>query len=297
MPPQSPVPPPPQVIYQDIRSVTQPAPTRPASPADSPEPEISVEDLDLTEESLPDFDDRGSDEPENSEELSLELEEDDEIFFIEDEESLLPDTDSDADIDAESDDDGDSFPEPESDVLSEDLPEEEAPVLPDADLVFNDNPENDIEIEPEPEDLEVLEPSVDPTDVEPEEQPQPAPDSVESEKMLQMFRYLSSLTDEAEGDGRKKLIEDGVPLKIAGVTARLSGEPKLREVAQKFDRRSRERHNVELNEERIRESLNAFKSLADAFPGTSVRESLGTKLGKILNFVSGQKKPEKTDEH
>ncbi|MCK5248622.1 MAG: hypothetical protein KAJ98_01565, partial [Spirochaetaceae bacterium] len=56
-----------------------------------------------------------------------------------------------------------------------------------------------------------------------------------------------------------------------------------------YDRRRRDRHNIELNEKNIKDSLNAFKDLAEAYPNHSVSESLSKKLSKIMSFVSRSK--------
>ncbi|MCK5735158.1 MAG: hypothetical protein KAH21_01720, partial [Spirochaetaceae bacterium] len=259
LPPQSSLPPAPQVVYQDIRPVSQPS--QPAPPPPMEMPEVSVEEI--TEEEIPSFPEPEI-EPvleEEQEELildesELEISEEDEPFFI-----------------------------PESDALSEDLPENSEPVIPEADLVFSDQ----VTLEEVDEELALVEDFDIPeesTDDSTEESPD---ESLGSEKVAEMFKYLSNLTDETTGEGRQHLIDEGVPLKMAGIHARLTGEPNFREVAQKYDRRSRERHQVELNEETIKESLNAFKSLADAYPNHSVGESLSKKLGKIMSYVSRKK--------
>ena len=251
--------------------------------------EITEEEIPVMEEDL--FDEELVDEELLEEEPTEEVEdeeEDDEPFFI-----------------------------PESDALSEDLPENAEPVLPDADLIFPDKEETvedllvleeeddevflteDFDI-PEPEtadesDVEELEETEEPNEVEEpdkvEEPEAPAEPTVRTDPMAEMFKYLSDLTDKTTGEGRQHLIEEGVPLKLAGIYARLIGEPKLREVAQKYDRRQRERHNIELDEEKIRGSLNAFKELAKSFPNLSVAESLSQKLGKIMSFVGRTNSP------
>ena len=283
MPPQSAVPPAPQVIYQEIRPVTQPAPVSPLKM-----PEVSVEEF--SEEELPQFPDSSelpetleAEEDENPMEILLEEEE-----LLEETESVIPEETE------EEEEEEDSFFIPESDALSEDLPETSDPEIPEADLIFSENDKSeepviteDFREDEEPfEEIEEAEPVNELSEEIPEETPD---DMIDSEKVADMFKYLSNLTDETTGEGRQQLIEEGVPLKLAGIHARLTGEPNFREVAQKYDRRNRERHQVELNEETIRSSLNAFKSLAEAYPSQSVSESLTKKLGKIMSFVSGRK--------
>jgi hypothetical protein len=282
MPPQSAVPPTPQVIYQDIRPVTQPAPASPLKM-----PEISVEEF--AEEELPQFPD-SSELPETLEAV----EDDNPMELLLEEEELIEETESVNPEEMEEEEEEDSFFIPESDALSEDLPETSDPEIPDADLIFS---ENDRSEEPvitedfreEEEQLEEIEEAVPVNELSEEITEETPDDMVDSEKVAEMFKYLSNLTEETTGEGRQQLIEEGVPLKLAGIHARLTGEPNFREVAQKYDRRNRERHHVELNEETIRNSLNAFKSLAEAYPSQSVSESLTKKLGKIMSFVSGRK--------
>jgi len=270
LPAQSSVPQPPQVVYQDIRPVSQPVP-----PAPQEMPEVSIEEI--TEEEIPSFPDQ---EEEKSMELILEEEE------IQPEETQVEETIEEEEFfDKGSDDD--PFFIPESDALSEDLPESSEPEIPDANLVFSDNdqPEQEMILE-ETDDELVLEEDFDLEEEELEEVPE---ESVASEKMADMFKYLSTLTDETVGEGRQHLIDEGVPLKLAGLHAKLTGEPNFREAAQKYDRRNRERHHVELNEENIKESLNAFQALAESYPTQSVGESLSKKLGKIMSYI-GRKK-------
>jgi tetratricopeptide (TPR) repeat protein len=273
LPPQSSLPAQPQVIYQDIRPVTQtssqPAPDVP-TPVPDESTEISVEELD--EELLPELD-----EGMDLEEIVIEEE------VLEDvQEEEVPAEDVLEEEEPEEDDQ--PFLIPDSDALSEDLPETEDTPFIEPDLVFSEEGLEDTAM--------ILE--------EPKDHPSLAEDfekteSDDSTKMAEMFKYLSALTDETTGEGRKRLIEDGVPLKFAGLHARLSGEPNLREVAQKYDRRRKERHNIELNEERIRGSLDAFKSLAEAYPSGTVSESLTRKLGKIMSFVGRLKKEEENE--
>ncbi len=141
----------------------------------------------------------------------------------------------------------------------------------------------------EADDEIVLTEDFDETEESIDEIPVDTGDTVDQDKLADMFKYLSDLTDETTGEGRQQLIEEGIPLKMAGIHARLSGEPNFREVAQQYDRRSRERHNIELDEEKIKDSLNAFKTLAEAYPNHSVSESLSKKLGKIVSIVSHNK--------
>jgi len=270
LPPQSSVPQPPQVVYQDIRPVSQPVP-----PAPQEKPEVSIEEI--TEEDIPSF----PEPEEDSMELLLEEEEVEENLpeeTIEEEEFF----------DKGSDDD--PFFIPESDALSEDLPESSKPELPDADLVFSesDQPEQEMILE-ETDEERVLAEDFGLEDEEEEELEEVPEEPVDSEKMADMFKYLSNLTDETVGEGRQKLINEGVPLKLAGLHAKLTGEPNFREAAQKYDRRNRERHHVELSEENMKESLNAFQALAESHPTHSVGESLSKKLEKIMSYV-GRKK-------
>jgi tetratricopeptide (TPR) repeat protein len=292
LPSQPAVPQPPQVVYQDIRPVTyqSPPPPPPGDPDPAPPPptdtpEVSVEEL--TEEELPSY-------PES---MELVLEEEDEILEDNEEmDSRALEREFQSD-DEEDEEDDNHFFIPESDALSEDLPETSEPVLPDADLVFTDDdrPEEMPEEEEFEEALMLEEADDELSLVEDFDVPPPEEVPLDSDKMASMFKYLSDLTDKTTGEGRQQLIDDGVPLKLAGLHARLSGEPNLRVAAQKYDRRRQERHNIELNEDKIKESLNAFKSLAEAYPNQSVSESLSKKLGKIMSFVSRNKDSGESD--
>lgn len=293
LPAQSAFPQAPQVVYQDIRPVSHQPPPPPPSPPPVSTPEISVEDL--SDEDIPEFP-----KEEDDDSLKLEIIESDETLT--EEESPIEskpfeeESSGEAGSVEEEDDDENHFFIPDSDVLSEELPVISEPELPDADLVFAQSlmlEEDDEEIvltedfdeQEEIEEIEEIEP-----EPKPEEGNEDVPgETVEPNKMADMFKYLSDLTDETTGEGRQQLIEDGVPLKLAGIHARLSGEPKLRETAQKYDRRRRDRHNIELNEKNIKDSLNAFKDLAEAYPNHSVSESLSKKLSKIMSFVSRSK--------
>ena len=281
LPPQAPVPQTstpqaPQVIYQDVRQVAQPVP-----PASQSMPEVSVEEI--SEEDIPDF-------PEPAEELE-EIDDNSMELVLEEEELLvdLPEENETNQVIEETDkeeeeEDDEPYFIPESDALSEDLPDATEPVIPEADLVFSeDDQTDDIALLKKPDNFP-LEENIDTSESKEEEK-----EPVSSEKLAEMFKYLSNLTDETVGEGRQKLIDEGIPFKLAGLHAKLTGEPNFRDVAQKYDRRNRERHNVELNEETIRESLNVFKNLAESYPTHSVGESLSKKLGKIMSFVSKQK--------
>ncbi|RKX98583.1 MAG: hypothetical protein DRZ90_02290 [Spirochaetes bacterium] len=271
LPAQSSVPQPPQVIYQDIRPVSQPVP-----PAPQEMPEVSVEEI--TEEEIPSFPEPP---PEPEEDDSMEL-------ILEEKEENQPEEAIEEEEFFDKGNDDDPFFIPESDALSEDLPESSEPEIPDADLVFSDSdqPEQEMILE-ETDDELVLDEDF---GLEEEEELEEVPEeSVASDKMAEMFKYLSNLTDETVGEGRQQLIDEGVPLKLAGLHAKLTGEPNFREAAQKYDRRQRERHHVELNEETIKESLNAFQTLAESYPTQSVGESLSKKLGKIMSYVNRKK--------
>jgi len=271
LPQQSSVPQPPQVIYQDIHPVSQAVPPQPQEMPDVSIEEISDEDIPTFPEEEPEensmeqiLEEEAIEEPEDT---ILEITEEEEPFFEEEEDG--------------------SFFIPESDALSEDLPESNEPEIPDADLVFSekDQPEEPVLLEELDDNLTLIE------DFETEEENpiEKVEESLSSDKMAEMFKYLSNLTDETVGEGRQQLIDEEVPLKLAGIHAKLTGEPNFREIAQKYDRRHRERHQVELNEETIRESLNAFKELAESYPTQSVGESLSKKLGKIMSYVSRKK--------
>ena len=110
-------------------------------------------------------------------------------------------------------------------------------------------------------------------------------EKIDREKLAKMFSYLTELTEEATGEERQVLIENSIPLKLAGLSAKLSGEPGFLETAQKYDRRKRERHNIIINEEKIRESLNVLKSLAEEYPMKTVKENLNLKLEKVISHV------------
>jgi len=290
LPSQSMPAPSPQVIYQDLRPVSSPPAAAPQTPP-VPQDVVSVESM--SDEALPELPESEEETPEIPLELeafdtetTLEIVETDETV----DEGAPEEVAEIAEDDEEEDDDG--FFIPDSDALSEELPAEAEPAeTPDADLVFpaDGGAEGGISELGAVEEELVLEEAFEPASSPPIEDELPEEpeedDSMDPSKMAEMFKYLSELTEETSGEGRQRLIDDGVPLKLAGLSARLSGEPRFREVAQKFDRRRRERHNVELNEDRIRGSLNAFKSLADAYPSETVRESLARKLGRIMSLV------------
>lgn len=286
LPPQSALPQPPQVVYQDIRPVTHQAPP-PPPPAPPETQEVSVEDI--ADEDLPEY-------PES---MELILEEEEELI-----DELDPQALEDEFLADDEEEEEDAFFVPDSDALSEDLPGTSEPVLPDADLIFTDNdrqeeiPEEEVfeeamVLEEADDELSLVEDFDIPDDPEVPELPEEKAD--DSDKMANMFKYLSDLTDETTGEGRQQLIDNDVPLKLAGLHARLSGEPNLRNVAQKYDRRSHDRHNIELSEDKIKDSLNAFKSLAEAYPNQSVSESLSKKLGNIMSFVSRNKKTDEAE--
>jgi len=286
LPSQTAVPQPPQVVYQEIHPVSQPSPPPPV-PREMPE--VSVEAF--TEEEIPSF----PDPAENEDSMELVLEEEEILEGNPDTEVSEPEEvpeletgEEEEPFFEEEDDEDEPFFIPESDALSEDLPESSKPEIPEVDLVFQDNdrPEEPMVLEEADDELAMVEDF----EVENETEEEPLKDSVSSDAMADMFKYLSNLTDEAVGEGRQQLIDEGVPLKLAGIHARLTGEPNFRDVAQKYDRRHRERHHVELNEETIKESLNAFKELAESYPTQSVGESLSKKLGKIMSYVSRKKK-------
>ena len=345
---------PPQVIYQDIRTVPHPAPAPSPGTGQAAVPEMIVEEI--VEEEVPVLTEETTEEISESEETGdesavseeMELDEDDLFGEGEEEEEEPPDSDP---LMFEEEEEEPYFI-PESDALSEDLPESGEPELPDADLVFTgenqgdigtledgdeeeaffpeggpedsgaaeaaESSEDEMVLEISEDDLggtEIVEPwetgesamLFDPMDAEepaapvrpPEEKEPETGTGLEKDKVADMFQYLSGLTDETTGEGRRQLIEEGVPLKLAGLYARLKGEPNLREAAHKFDRRRRERHNVELDEHKIRESLSAFRNLAESIPVDSVRESLSKKLGRIINGVGrlrGGEKPSETAE-
>jgi len=291
LPSQAAVPQPPQVVYQDIRPVSQPAPPPPV-PREMPE--VSVEEF--MEEEIPSFPEPADDE--DSMELVLEEEEtvEDTPDTDEPEQNEEPELETEEEPFFEEEGDEDEpFFIPESDALSEDLPESSKPEIPEVDLVFQDNdrPEEPMVLEEAADELVMVEDfelgDEDVTETKEEQIDEPDEESVSSDEMADMFKYLSNLTDETVGEGRQQLIDEGVPLKLAGIHARLTGEPNFRDVAQKYDRRQRERHHVELNEETIKESLNAFRELAESYPSQSVGESLSKKLGKIMSYVSRKK--------
>ena len=311
----------PQVIYQDVRPVT----VREAFPVSGAEPGISV--TEMPEGDLPEF----PESPKESvvEEIEEEFGASEEAVpeeLVLEEEDLLEDAESDVAAppheggevtleitESEEPQDDGGFLVPDSDALSEDLPEDA--VYPESeaepDLLFDIGAveEEDAlieEYEPEAmlvealdEEDEEIEPDATAAfePVEPEEAaeaPEVPVGDFDAGRMAKMFKYLTELTDQTSGEGRDLLIREGVPLKLAGLSARLSGERNFRAAAQKFDRRRRERHNIELDEDKIKDSLGVFKKLAEAYPGGAIRESLSQKLGSIMTFVG--KKDEKTEE-
>ncbi len=303
----------PQVIYQDVRPIS--SPERPA--AHGTEPDISV--TDMSEEELPEY-------PEPTEEIEEETLEDgiddlslnEEDLLEEDENEItLEITESEEPVFEEDvpEDDG-GFLIPDSDALSEDLPEEtilsESAV--ERELILEAEPSEpetllieDFDLDAdaaEEEETDMSEESSGPEDLlenlsedipEPETAEEAPHEKIPPERMAGMFKYLSELTDQTSGEGRDLLIKEGVPLKLAGLSAKLSGEPNLRDVAQKYDRRRRERHNIALSEEKIKDSLNAFKQLAESYPGGAVSESFSRKLGSIMSFVGRKKTPREAE--
>ncbi|MCG8452743.1 MAG: tetratricopeptide repeat protein [Spirochaetales bacterium] len=158
-------------------------------------------------------------------------------------------------------------------------PEDELEFLvPESDVLAEELPQN---LQESPEESPAL-------FFEETEEPESPPEESTSEghQLADMFKYLSSLTEETVGEGRDKLIEEGVPLKLAGLHARLSGEPNLREVAQKFDRRKKPRASqVDLNRQRLKGTLDVFMAMAKALPEKTVSESLTKKLERLRGLV------------
>ena len=113
----------------------------------------------------------------------------------------------------------------------------------------------------------------------------PAPESFSPEKLDELFKYLLELTEHSAGDARRKLITEDVPLKIAALHAHLSGEPRLRDIALRYDRRSGDRSDIELSRDRIRRSLEAFRLLSESLSAGTVKESLSGKLDKLRSEV------------
>ena len=109
----------------------------------------------------------------------------------------------------------------------------------------------------------------------------PAPESLSPEKLGELFKYLLELIEHSSGEARRKLIAEDVPLKIAALHARLSGEPRLRDIALRYDRRSGDRPDLELSRDRIRRSLEAFRLLSESLSAGAVKESLNGKLDKL----------------
>ena len=113
----------------------------------------------------------------------------------------------------------------------------------------------------------------------------PAPESFSPEKLDELFKYLLELTEHSTGDARRKLITEDVPLKIAALHAHISGEPRLRDIALRYDRRSGDRSDIELSRDRIRRSLEAFRLLSESLSAGTVKESLSGKLDKLRSEV------------
>ena len=109
----------------------------------------------------------------------------------------------------------------------------------------------------------------------------PAPESLSPEKLGELFKYLLELIEHSAGEARRKLIAEDVPLKIAALHARLSGEPRLRDIARRYDRRTGDRPDLELSRDRIRQSLEAFRLLSESLSAGAVKESLSGKLDKL----------------
>ena len=118
----------------------------------------------------------------------------------------------------------------------------------------------------------------------------PAPEPFSPEKLDELFKYLLELTEHSAGDARRKLITEDVPLKIAALHAHLSGEPRLRDIALRYDRRSGDRSDIELSRDRIRRSLEAFRLLSESLSAGTVKESLSGKLDKLRSEVDKTQK-------
>ena len=118
----------------------------------------------------------------------------------------------------------------------------------------------------------------------------PAPEPFSPEKLDELFKYLLELTEHSAGDARRKLITEDVPLKIAALHAHLSGEPRLRDIALRYDRRSGDRSDIELSRDRIRRSLEAFRLLSESLSAGTVKESLSGKLDKLRSEMDKTQK-------
>ena len=119
----------------------------------------------------------------------------------------------------------------------------------------------------------------------PEKSPVTESESLTPKQLAELFEYLLELTQESTDEGRRELIAAGIPLKFAALHAHLSRRPKLREITRRYDRRSAERRDVELDWNQILRSLEAFRRLADSLPDNAVRESLGDKLDKLRSAM------------
>lgn len=110
-------------------------------------------------------------------------------------------------------------------------------------------------------------------------------ESLTPKQLAELFEYLLELTQESTDEGRRELIAAGIPLKFAALHAHLSRRPKPREITRRYDRRSAERRDAELDWNQILRSLEAFRRLADSLPDNAVRESLGDKLDKLRSAM------------